>query len=175
MLGNLQLGTVGEWVGGLATALALWLSARTLAANASERRRRFAEQVHIVPISAQRFARGNASDEAIVVVTNTSSAPCYDIVTDLLPWDWRVDSESIQGVLIESLGPVGTTGEMKFDAGKLSPPEVGYNSVPLRLTLRDAAGRRWRRMPDGLLFRESTRRWWHLRGSWHKVHWIADS
>ena len=147
--------------------MAFLLGAWAYLQESRRRRRRYAEHVHVLPLSTFRFGKGNASSEVQYWPVNSGEAPVYDVRVDLLPWEWKADDvQPLSGhvwAFVQPNTPIPTDkGDYPLlNASQLpAPSETGYQEAPIRVAFRDASGIRWRRDPDGRLSRQKRNGKW---------------
>ena len=142
---SLQWGTVGEWVSGVATVIAVVI-ALTFSLR-SERERRNAQQAAVY---AWLEVAQEAEPTGTLWLTNNTESPIYD-------WHIAVSWADDEGT--QRQAETGSTEYGLLPPGRHSFAFTGVNgalpsndaAVGVRLDFRDAQGRRLRRLSTGRL------------------------
>jgi hypothetical protein len=151
-MGGIQLGDLGTWVVGIATAAGLAFTALTLRLQAAQLERveddRRRSQASLIAAWTRPIpeSRPHTSNEVMIVYRNTSEAPAYDGVI-------TIDTSSVPGA---QKSPV------KLDIGVFPPKHiddrivdigvpVGDGLLPVGISFKDANGRKWLRAATGEL------------------------
>jgi hypothetical protein len=143
---TVQLGTVGEWFSGLATAGALWVAWRVLS---MEQEREKLEQASQVAVWAAETQPGEPGTHVMIVaLRNGSDEPVYDL---------SVECDSYTGIVpfwdVKVVAPGQTQNISKVVRGHHDVTQRTWTLRPARLAVefRDSGDRRWRRDYNGRL------------------------
>jgi hypothetical protein len=138
-------GSVPDWLAAIGTlaafAVALRLLAKELAARREQEEDRRQEQAHRVSIWMEHFGTEAAGNFMLLLVrSNRSDEPVYSVSFCMEHPD---EPGSVTREDTWPLLPPGTQTD--------GPLVLTYPPGPATLTFTDAAGRRWKRYPDGRL------------------------
>lgn len=158
------------WVAGPAMAAAaaalaaLFVSLVTQRHEGAYRRAEQARHVNLI-VTNWKFGGTRGAPPAVQAceyeVSNSSVLPVYSLDAAIMPWRWNRRSTPLGTHHYSVLRPQSTSKPGDFTNAAEFPTDFGPTSLrpPMRLSLTDASGTRWRREPDGSLRRLRTRRW----------------
>jgi hypothetical protein len=154
-------GTVPDWLAAIGTlaafGVALRLLAKELAARREQEEDRRSSQARLVSAWPTDPQVEGGRLRVTVVVKNGSDEPVYQVHAVLVPPDspWAEDPEAGAGQV-----PAAEIGRMMLPPGQkeegrfpmiMSILHTGIGPGPVGISFTDAAGRRWKRYPDGRL------------------------
>lgn len=156
-------GNVAEWFAGVGTVAAFGLGLFLYAQQLKDRRRDQASKVHVLTARNESFTLDDGNHAHIkYTVSNQSDLPAYEGIVAFLPWDATIATASIRTQSFESMLPRHVTDPYEMPADEMLERSLllGTDRVmraPMSIEFTDASGRRWKRMPNGRLYRESGR------------------
>lgn len=157
-------GNVAEWVAGVGTVLAFGLGLWLYRGQLRDQRRDQASKVHVLTARNESYSRTEGhSGHVKYRLSNQSDLPAYEITVALISWSAKVGDKPIRTQTWESLVPNEVSKETEMPADEM----LGYVGIggpwkraPVSIEFTDANGRRWLRMPGGVLYRRGRRGGW---------------
>jgi hypothetical protein len=156
-LANVELGTVPDWVAAGGTVFAFFVALRLLDKELEVRReqqedRRRAQARLVSKWIPEPEREGHTPNFVFaVMVRNGSEEPIYNVTITMAPPDsaYAADPEAgpTEAGTLRYQRPVMAPGETFRDERRMVPDLPGH----LGVSFTDAAGRRWKRYPDGRL------------------------
>lgn len=162
-----------EHVSMVVSFFALLVSVGAIREARRRNRREDADLVHsIVANFRHRFEHDESGNEmgyvdAEAYVINGSPRPIFEVSIELFDWHWQTNPRRIVGRMIHAMSPHSQSSSIDF-SGLLTPQVSGLAVPPIQILFRTSR-HKWRREPDGQLYRWlPPRRWWRGNGKWRK-------
>jgi hypothetical protein len=154
--GQIQLGDVATWVGGIATALALFLTylllrvtRREQTAQQDEQRKAQARLISAWP--ADNEHDGNIPGGTVtIVLQNASDEPIYSLRA-AVGWAWVGPKIDYQKLTLDYIMPPKSKQEKVISIDRARLADASQISPPVELIFSDAAGVFWHRDRYGSL------------------------
>jgi hypothetical protein len=153
---QIQWGDVGTWVGGIATALALFLTyvllritRREQTAQQDEQRRAQARLISAWPAGAKHDGDG-PRDSVTIVLQNESNEPIYSLRA-AVGRAWTGEKIGYREARLDYIMPPKSKQEQPVPVDWPRLPDGAQISPPVELIFSDAAGKFWHRDRYGAL------------------------